>query len=382
MRDFYLSEEDQEQQKRVRDAEIRQQQIAQRTPMGPTGKENAMADALIDSQSAVSGTQKWNDNDVYNSTGGLGFLLAPIMNKITGSKGKLQPRIDSEKSVLKQSRQMQLAKGDRERNNQGLKSWQANQDKLIQGQQGINADIDAAELVSGAKIDAAETEQGYKVDLKLQELGNNLAEESVKNQYDIESEQQELKDAKNQFLFEQDETAYGESYAESKKTANSAIESIEGWKRFQNASNNAWDGGLADMAASVTNFAASFGIDSEMLTNVALMRQTIAAEKAGFMERLGARGLTDKDMEIIAQYLPDVSTSKEARGKIAEIMMRANKKDMDNHIDLIFSDEKRRADSGREIYRRPSWVRDEMVGYDRRKQLREDKRRREAAGYN
>jgi hypothetical protein len=54
------------------------------------------------------------------------------------------------------------------------------------------------------------------------------------------------------------------------------------------------------------------------------MEQAIGDIKNNKMTELGARGLTDKDMEVLAQSLPRVNTDKASRENVVRILKAAN----------------------------------------------------------
>ena len=54
------------------------------------------------------------------------------------------------------------------------------------------------------------------------------------------------------------------------------------------------------------------------------MEQAIGDILGNKMAELGARGLTDKDMEVLRQSLPRVDTDKASRDNVVEILKKAN----------------------------------------------------------
>tara|TARA_R110000803_G_scaffold135480_1_gene202467 strand:+ start:586 stop:1656 length:1071 start_codon:yes stop_codon:yes gene_type:complete len=188
MRDDYLSPQEKEEERKLNADKMRQQGIALRTPTGSSDATRAIEDAFALSQGATAGDAEWKEKDKYYGKGGLGFLLAPIMNKITGAEGKRQGRRDSNTGRLTQALALQRAKQDDTNKNEGFKSYRDHQDALKLGDQKIGAEQNASKLVADAKLKADETEQGYKVDLKLQDLGNKLAVGATENQYAIEDD--------------------------------------------------------------------------------------------------------------------------------------------------------------------------------------------------
>ena len=81
-------------------------------------------------------------------------------------------------------------------------------------------------------------------------------------------------------------------------------------------------GNRSNRFTATKNFLASFGMDSESLTYETVMDQARAGTLVAYMKEMGARGLTDKDMEILNRSLPRLNTSREARKAVAEVMIR------------------------------------------------------------
>lgn len=75
---------------------------------------------------------------------------------------------------------------------------------------------------------------------------------------------------------------------------------------------------LANLFSGIT------GQDPKSLTNTVSMQQAIASIKANYMKQLGARGLTDADMKILGEALPQMNTSKAARTAVINIIKKAN----------------------------------------------------------
>lgn len=114
------------------------------------------------------------------------------------------------------------------------------------------------------------------------------------------------------------------AFKDLEKAAQSAYNQFSTLDRFIKASEKGFAGGAAPVLASVTNFLSSFGYDSESLKDTRVMEQAIGDVLGNKMAELGARGLTDKDMEILRQALPRVETDKGSRVQIAKIMQKAS----------------------------------------------------------
>lgn len=137
-----------------------------------------------------------------------------------------------------------------------------------------------------------------------------------------------------------------EAAATSAYTANQALD------RFVQSSSAGDAGAAQPIITGVKNFLASFGIDPEGLTDTTVMQQAIGQILGAKMSELGARGLTDRDMEVLRQALPQVSASHEARVQVADILKRAN--------ETTIQEYRRQADFEQQQYpdykfMRPSW---------------------------
>lgn len=114
------------------------------------------------------------------------------------------------------------------------------------------------------------------------------------------------------------------SMADLEKTAESAFKSNLALDRFVAASPNGASGAVQPIYTATENFLSSFGYTSDNLKSVALMEQAIGDILGSKMAELGARGLTDKDMEVLRQALPRVATDKQARVSVANVIKKAN----------------------------------------------------------
>jgi len=103
------------------------------------------------------------------------------------------------------------------------------------------------------------------------------------------------------------------SMADLEKTAESAFKSNLALDRFVAASPNGASGAVQPIYTATENFLSSFGYTSDNLKSVALMEQAIGDILGSKMAELGARGLTDKDMEVLRQALPHVEAGLDSR---------------------------------------------------------------------
>jgi hypothetical protein len=90
------------------------------------------------------------------------------------------------------------------------------------------------------------------------------------------------------------------------------------------ASKDGREGGAADIISEVQNLFVSVGGPAGGLEDVSTMKQAVGAMQAEYMSELGARGLTDKDMEILAVALPQMATDRASREAVIKILKKEN----------------------------------------------------------
>lgn len=115
------------------------------------------------------------------------------------------------------------------------------------------------------------------------------------------------------------------------KSAESAARQIQALDRFIAASEKGAAGGAQPLITSVQNFLSSFGYSSEQLKDTVLMKQVIGDVLGNKMAELGARGLTDKDMEILREALPRVATDRASRVAVANVMKKNATRTLDEY---------------------------------------------------
>ncbi len=146
-----------------------------------------------------------------------------------------------------------------------------------------------------------------------------------------------------------------------RKSADASIRSQRNLKQFMRASAEGREGGAVPIVSGIQNFLVTFGFSDTGLKDVAGMQQAIGSIKKEHMDELGARGLTDKDMEIISEALPRAETSREAREAVAGVLQKANDYKIREYIDLIESEKGNYPDIKQML---PSWYDDEKRRYD------------------
>ena len=115
------------------------------------------------------------------------------------------------------------------------------------------------------------------------------------------------------------------------KGAEASYNEMVALDRFLESSKGTTEGGAQPIISGVKNFLTSFGAEFSDLKDIAQMEQAIGDIKVNFFKEFGARGLTDKDMEIIKDSLPRLSVSQEARENVVSILKKAHSKKIKNY---------------------------------------------------
>lgn len=147
--------------------------------------------------------------------------------------------------------------------------------------------------------------------------------------------------------------AQATSMTELEKSAESAYRANQALSRFIESSASGDSGGAQPLITNVKNFLSSFGFDPAGLTDTAIMQQAVGDILGAKMAELGARGLTDKDMQILRDALPQVNTSHQARVAVADIIKRANDNTLREYDSQVMFEEQTYPDMN---FRRPSWA--------------------------
>jgi hypothetical protein len=115
-----------------------------------------------------------------------------------------------------------------------------------------------------------------------------------------------------------------EAFSTLEKGAESAYKQIQTLDRFREASKTGTAGGAQPIISGVQNFLSTFGYTPEQLKDVRVMEQAIGDILGNKMNELGARGLTDKDMEILRQSLPRVALDRDSREAVSNILKKSH----------------------------------------------------------
>ena len=148
-------------------------------------------------------------------------------------------------------------------------------------------------------------------------------------------------------------SSQAEQAAELERAAESAYRSNQAMDRFIEASASGDAGAAQPVITGVKNLLSSFGINAEGLTDTLMMEQAIGDILSSKMSELGARGLTDRDMQVLRESLPRVATSHEARVSIANVIQKANMATLRDYNDLVIFEQETYPDAR---FRRPAWL--------------------------
>jgi hypothetical protein len=148
-------------------------------------------------------------------------------------------------------------------------------------------------------------------------------------------------------------SSQAEQAAELERAAESAYRSNQAMDRFIEASASGDAGAAQPVITGVKNLLSSFGINAEGLTDTLMMEQAIGDILSSKMSELGARGLTDRDMQVLRESLPRVATSHEARVSIANVIQKANMATLRDYNDLVTFEQETYPDAR---FRRPAWL--------------------------
>tara|TARA_R110000744_G_scaffold262996_3_gene377486 strand:+ start:219 stop:1367 length:1149 start_codon:yes stop_codon:yes gene_type:complete len=303
------------------------QQANLATPMSP--EELAMqseADALA---ARAQATTAYNEKDKWKGSGLLGTPVAAIINKFHDKDGKIAAREDSILRGLSKSREQSTAVEKRK----GL-----DRAKLA----AFNAGNKFDETTRSQEFDTGErlAEQGFDTEASTIQAGRIQEAETLKYQRGMQA-------SRADGIYKSNE-AVQEQYYNDAQTSMNMIDQID---NFLAASPGTVEGGAQPLMSAAENFLSSFGFDSGDLEKVALMDKAVGSIKADYLAKLGARGLTDKDMEVLASNLPKVATSQEARESVANVLRKESLNNVYKYLDVAEKEEA--SNPGQRM--RPEW---------------------------
>lgn len=262
----------------------------------------------IDRAAAVAGADQHyrKNNNTFSSDGALGSLLSTGINKfVLGRDKKLAASEETLFKSLQNTREAKLAEQRR-----------TNQNQIRKDQFGADEKVE----IAGRLAQSKQNLQTQAVNLENYELGNKSATKHLANARNLQ--------------------------------------------RFLRTNHQTPEGALASALSGVKNVMATFGMESEGLVAAQTGQQALSAILASEMTERGARGLTDKDMEILKDAMPRMDTDREARRIVAEVLLASAQRQVYAQIDAY--DQNVAAGSR---LTKPAWMPQMRAEYDTYKQV-------------
>lgn len=151
--------------------------------------------------------------------------------------------------------------------------------------------------------------------------------------------------------------AQASAMAEVEKSAQSAWRQNQLLDRFIESSDKGFVGGAAPVKQAIGNFLSSFGYSGEALKETNKMAAALNEILVTQMGELGARGLTDKDMEKLLASLPRIETDANARVEIARLMKKANDYKIQDYLSQIEAERQTYPELASRV-REPLWAKE------------------------
>jgi hypothetical protein len=322
-----LRETDEDKQKRILRESQRREAVDTRMPT-PISEEERDFRTAGDRATALRNAKQGYEDKKWRGSGLLGTPFAMLMNR-KGKKG-IADDADKRYQSLVQTREANQMKTDRLSRDKARgtildQEFDTEQQGRVFGQESSMYERERTDELADAKAERDRAPQ----------LAEQQAAAESTQAYRAAREMQNV-----------------EYMKESRKTAGTAIKNNRSLSRMFAASKDGREGGAADILSKIQNMFVSFGVPADGLEDVATMQQAVGAIKAEYMSELGARGLTDKDMEILSVALPRMETSREAREKVITILKKENNLKIFGYLDQVADEEERYP--GVKV-NRPSW---------------------------
>jgi hypothetical protein len=322
-----LRQKTEEELEREAIAAARRQRVDTMMPL-PMSQEEKDYRTEGDRSKALRNAQQGYEDKKWQGRGLLGAPIAMLMNR----KGKKGIEADAEQRFqsLSQARKMEDLRTNRENRNTA-RATLSDQEHDIGRDSAKFAQEDATQTAKFGQEDAVydKTREDKRDD-----------ERAARERAPQLAEQQATAKSRQDYLAAR-EMQNVEYIKESRKTAGTAVDNNRALTRMLGASKDGIEGGAADIISEVQNLFVSAGGSAEGLEDVATMEQAVGSMQANFMKELGARGLTDKDMEILRDSLPKMATSRAARERVIAILRKENNVRIFEHMDQIADEEAR-----------------------------------------
>jgi hypothetical protein len=265
------------------------------TPLTP--KQKALNEEL-DRVAAVSGREAHyrKHNKTFSGDNIVSGPLSFGLNKLFGGDKKRQASEDILYQGLQKTREAKQ-----------LEALRKNQQSIKQADFTANVGLDAVNLANERSVTAATVADDRSVDAAKALAGNQRGLQTQK--------------------------ANIEEYVLGAKSATKHLANAKNLQRFLRTNHKTPQGALAGALTGVRNVMASFGVQSNTLTDAQTGQQALDAILASEMTERGARGLTDKDMDILRGAMPRMDSSSDARREVAEVLLRAAQRQVYGQID-------------------------------------------------
>ena len=330
--------------------------------------EDAARRALIPKQARTAA-----DKTRWKGTGLVGFPVSAILNKLEIGRNF---KTEEEHAREIESVGLTKAKADRVAKSQARlekATYQANVD--VFGEEYAKRKRQEEAATAEAKQDdqqaatTAEREAGQAFDTGEREAKQAFDTETATTGY---NRSLELDRAKGIYKSNED---MQEKYLTAAESGVSTIGQVD---NFLKSSATGTEGGAQPLISAAQNFLTSFGFPSGDLEAVALMDKAVGSIKADYLAQLGARGLTDTDMKILATNMPNTATSQEAREAVANVLRKESLYNVYKYLEIGEAEDQANPDNQR---MRPSWYDSAKSGrkYQAYKEIQKRKRERQAS---
>ncbi len=338
-----------EELKREAIAAARRQQVTDLMPLPMTPEEKAYRTEGDRSKALRNAKQGYEDTK-WQGRGLLGAPFAMLMNR----KGKKGIAADAEQRFqsLSQARKAEDLLANRNDRNTA-RATLSDQEHDIGRDNAKFAQEDATQTAKFDQEDATQTARFDQEDAVYDQTRKDKRydERAARDRAPQLAKEQAAAASRQAYLAarEMQNVDYMKDY---RKSAGTAVKNNRSLTRMLGASKDGREGGAADIISAVQNLFVSAGGSAEGLQDVSTMKQAVGAMQAEYMSELGARGLTDKDMEILAVALPQMATDRASREAVIKILKKENNIKIFGYMDQVAA-EQERYPGMKAIY--PSW---------------------------
>ncbi len=321
-----------EELKREAIAAARRQQVTDLMPL-PMSQEEKDYRTEGDRAKALRNAQQGYEDTKWQGRGLLGVPFAMLMNR----KGKKGIAADAEQRFqsLSQARKAEDLLANRNDRNTA-RATLSDQEHDIGRDNAKFAQEDATQTAKFDQEDATQTARFDQEDAVYDQTRKDKRyDERVARERAPQLEKEQAAAASRQAYLAAREMQNVDYMKDYRKSAGTAVKNNRSLTRMLGASEDGREGGAADIISQVQNLFVSAGGSAEGLQDVSTMKQAVAAMKAEYMHELGARGLTNEDMEILAVALPKMETDRASREAVIKILRKENHIKIYSYIDQI-----------------------------------------------